>query len=270
MINKINELLNNVKIKENELKEAKKELEEFVPNNIDELSKCDLKQLVGAYNNLKYMLDNDVCNKLNDIIDVKEKELFPELTKAYYYPELNKLKDKMNLSFDVIRKIDEGLKDKDISLGVKKAKIGEVDLLTLSEDVNVSEKIFNFLVEENIVERYFSFKICNCFECRSKILKEEEYKKYIEMFEILDKINNNKASDEEINMYYEEEAKDLPNYTYFSVSCLSEYRDDDLFEVMCMEDLNKLLEKYPKKTFYNIKKTPDLSLNDKIFKYLNL
>lgn len=226
--------------KEKELQELLKETQMY--NDLidlkeidDSLSYEELKSLIPTliFNNI----NNGTKVKLFNILKRKKEEQYPELLDAHFYPVIRDL----NIPVSERLTLDKNLKELfDYNYFISADIFDNVDVSNTSE-------IIDFLIENDIIERFYVFK-CNCgydFECNKTLVSEAEKEKFLKYH----KFDINNASSEELDEYYDDYKSG-----FIFVHC---FNGGDI-EICDIDSFNKNL----KYIAYKIKSKPSTYLDD--------
>lgn len=230
-----------IKQKRNECNNYIKNKEKEINDNIDldylkNLSYEELNEFYDLY--LKYGNFNFV-EDIYDIVEEKKIEKYPLLSKAYYYPILNEL----DITDEEKRNIDEYLYNYYKTNNPKETFYKILDNC-LKENGNKTYDIFNFLLNNKIIEKVYIFS-CNCFSpCYEKRITEKQKEKFYK-YHCFDYDN---ATEEEINKHEEDY---MDGYIYIDCD------NDDSIEIDSIESFEKNA-----RVLYQVIAKPDTSLDE--------
>lgn len=230
-----------IKQKRNECNNYIKNKEKEINDNIDldflkTLSYEELNEFYDLY--CKYG-SFKLVDGIYDILEEKKVEKYPLLSKAYYYPILNEL----DITDEEKRNIDEYLYN---YYKINKPKETFHIMLDncLKENENKIHDIFNFLLNNKIIEKVYIFS-CNCFSpCYEKIITEKQKEKFYN-YHCFDYDN---ATEEEINKHEDDY---IDGYIY--IDCDNDY----CIEIDSIESFEKNA-----KVLYQVILEPDTSLDE--------
>ena len=191
-------------------------INEFKQFTREELS--EFTKILPSYFSFRYL-----TSEINDIIDNKKKQEYPELLGVHHYPEIKKLNC---ISEEDKIKLDNFLVGWRFGSYLHKYthKLREISKNWSEEIIN---EILEFLVSKEILKKYYKFYIC----CDYIIIDEEKINKYLRSFE-LSKIKELSDGEwEEYNKLQQE-----LNYVYdFCPECDNEI---EITEKMIMDTIN--------------------------------
>ena len=216
IINKYNEF--NTYLKEINIKDFK----QFTR---DEL--IQFKKELPSYFSFRYL-----TSEINDIIEKKKLQEYPELLGVHHYPEIKELtciseEDKIKLDNFLV---EWGLNS---YLHEHTSKFKELFKYWSKE---ITNKVFDFLVDKNILKRYYKLYIC----CDYIIIDKEKINKYLRYFELNKKLNEISTNEKLFNWDIESEWDKLEReLNYFYEYCPECYEEIRIKEELIMETINK-------------------------------
>jgi len=195
-------------------------INEFKQFTRDELT--EFKNELPSYFSFRYL-----TSKINQIIENKKKQEYPELLGVHHYPEIKELD---YISEENKIKLDNFLVEWGWNsyLHEYTPKLTGIFKNWSNEIVNLSN-ILEFLASKQILERYYKMYIC----CDYIIVDEEKINKYLRYFELYK--NNDELSEKEWEEF--DKLQNKLNYNYeYCPECDSEIQ---ITEEMIMDTINK-------------------------------
>ena len=165
--------------------------------------------------------------EINDIIEDKKKQEYPELLDVHHYPEIKELD---YISEEDKIKLDNFLVEWGFHsyLHEYTPKLIKIFKNWSNKIVNLN-KILEFLTSKQILERYYKMYIC----CDYIIVDEEKMNKYLRYFKLYK--NNDELSEKEW-----QEFDKLQNELNYNFEYCSECDDEiEITEEMIMDTINK-------------------------------
>ena len=217
MNNYLQTIINRYKEFDTYLKEIN--IEEFKQFTREEIS--EFTKILPSYFSFRYLV-----SEINDIVDNKKKQEYPELLGVHHYPEIKELD---YISEEDKIKLDNFLVEWGFHsyLHEYTPKLTKIFKNWSKEIVNIN-KILEFLVSKQILERYYKMYIC----CDYIIVDEEKINKYIRYFELYKK---EKLSDSEEAEF--DSLQRILNYSYeYCSECDNEI---EITEEIIMDTINK-------------------------------
>jgi len=193
------------------------EFKQFTREELTELTK-----ILPSYFSFRYL-----TSEINDIIEEKKLQEYPELLGVHHYPEIKKLD---YISEDDKIKLDNFL----IEWGFHSYLHEHTPKLTgifknwSNEIINLSN-ILEFLASKQILERYYKMYIC----CDYIIVDEDKINKYVRYFELYK--NNVESSEKEWEEFDKLQQELNYNFEYCS-ECDNEI---EITEEIIMDTINK-------------------------------
>ena len=214
--------------------------EVFNSIDIKEYEKLNYEECKNVFDKLTYRIDDEIKNKLSSILTKKKEEVYPEILKAQYYPELNTL----NLSDEDKIEIDNFIR--------KHIRHIFTDRI-INECKPLIENIHK-LVELDILKKNYSFK---CYECgsSSENLSQDDFDSYKRIWEIETLSKQNKLTDEmnnELDELYQ-------NHSYGCIEIYCMDCDDMHKEITNLGEFEEYLNDGNVEIYYRVNKNPDLT-----------
>jgi len=209
-------------------------INEFKQFTREELS--EFTKILPSYFSFRYL-----TSEINDIIENKKLQEYPELLGVHHYPEIKELD---YISEEDKIKLDNFL----VEWGFGSYLYEYTPKLTgLFKNWSNLSNILEFLASKQILERYYKMYIC----CDYIIMDEEKINKYLRYFELYK--NNDELSKKEWEEFDKLQDELHYNYEYCS-ECDNEI---EITEKMIMDTINKpnylyKIIKERDKTFDNI------------------
>jgi len=194
-------------------------IEEFKQFSREELT--DFTKILPSYFSFRYL-----TSEINDIIDNKKLQEYSELLGVHHYPEIKELNfisegDKIKLDKFLV---EWGFHS---YLHEYTPKLTKIFKNWSKEIVNIN-KILEFLVSKQILERYYKMYIC----CNYIIMDEKKINRYLRYFELNKK---EKLSDSEEAEF--DSLQPILNYSYeYCSECDNEI---EITEEIIMDTINK-------------------------------
>lgn len=239
-------------IKQAELDKMFKEIiEKGKKLSIDDFKDIQYKELKDIFKDIYVYMNDDLRNKVTELLNEKKVELYPILKTACYFPELNNIDF---LSKEEIVKLDKELKNFRIRVNSTRLRVNELySVLKEKENTeDLMEKILQFLLDNKIIEREYVLH-CNCeeedyndFGCSKAYITETNLKKHKRAWEL-----SKKDKTDEESIEFEKYMED--GFGYIMISC-----DRDCIEIYSQESFDKC-QKYIQYMFI---KSPDLTIDE--------
>jgi len=174
--------------------------------NVEDFKQYDRAELKEFNEELrKYTFFRSLSLEVSEVMDKKKKEEYPELLKIYHYPDIKEIdflseEDKVNLDNYIV------------SLGFSRYLYKSSHawyMLSKKWGKETQEKVFQFLVNKEILERMYKMGVCH----DSLILSKEKVNNYLKYFDM--KKRQKELTNEEWNEYY-----DLENSLDIKYCCM--------------------------------------------------
>lgn len=184
--------------------------EKLTPGEVESMSYEKFKWL---WDRVKYRIELTQESKFEKILERKREEKYPELKRAVYFSDINKL----DISDEDKKRIDRALVDNNRYL------INEERIMRgVITGIKVDE--LEMLHEIGVIKKSVSFSIGGEYCCT---YSEDELNKYFRWWELDKKFSNSKLSTDELK-----EWEDFKNSRYYCIWIEDEYGN-------CIELLNK-------------------------------
>jgi hypothetical protein len=177
--------------------------------NIEDFKQFSREELTEFNSTLRKSDDfRFLCLEIDEIVKEKKLQEYPELLGVHHYPEIKKLDC---ISDEDKIKLDNYLADMRFNSYIYKHS-DKWDRLSKKWDKDVSDKVFEFLISNNIIKRFYKLKVCH----DTMIFDDEKINKYFKLFSL--KKRTDKLSDKEWEEYNELE-QELDYLEYCCIDC---------------------------------------------------
>jgi len=241
MIDELNALLVEQKELEQKLEKVRAEITNQCRElTAEELETCDYETLRKLYNAVHYRLDEEQNHIFSDILATKKTEIYPQMLKPTYYPEIDQLditdSEKLRLDKAARNNVRYYMTEKNISRLLEyPMSIDDLELLTT---IGVAEKMYNF-------------KCPNCDD-PCKVISQKDLESHKEVWRLMELMKEKGLTKEQEQQL---ETLEEDGYGYIYLDCLDdEDFEDEICDRAAFERYEKSLE-----TVYKIKKSPDLT-----------
>ena len=240
----INEVLE-IRNKYDALKKQEEELwhemkEVFNVIDIEEYQKLNYDECKNVFEKVLYRIDDEVKNKLSEILKKKKAEVYPEILKAHYYPELNTL----SLSDKDTVEIDNFIRH----------HLRHIFTENLINECKPLTENIDGIVSLGILEKKYSLKCCECGDS-SETLSQDELDRHKRIWEIEAIVKDTGWTDEldaEFYCLYEE-----CSHGCIEIYCMD--CDDMHKEITNLNEFEEYLSDGNIEVYYRINKNPNLT-----------
>lgn len=193
--------------------------EKLTPEEVENMSYEKFKWL---WDRVKYRIELSQESKFEKILERKREEKYPELKRAVYFSDINKL----DISDEDKKRIDRALVENyRYFINEERIKCGTITGIKLNE--------LEMLHEIGILEKSVNFYMCGEYCCT---YSEDDINKYFRWWELNKKFLNSKLSTDEFK-----EWEDLDKNGYGSIWIEDEY--ENYIELLSKEDYDSYDEK---------------------------
>lgn len=240
MIDELNALLVEQKKLEQKLEKVRIDIKNQCRElTAEEIESCDYETLRKLYNAVHYRLDEEQNHIFSDILATKKTEIYPQMLKPTYYPEI----DQLDIADSEKLRIDKAARN-NVRYYITKDNVSRLQYPMTIDDLELLTTI-------DVAEKMYNFKCPNCDDT-CKIISQKDLECHKEVWRLMECMKEKGLTKEQ-----EQELEKLEEdgYGYIYLVCMDDEEfEDEISDRASFERYEKSLE-----TVYRIKKNPDLA-----------
>lgn len=195
---------------------------------------CSYDALRALMDDIAFMIPQDRTSDFYEILVRKKVQKYPELLKATYFPDINKLP----ISDEEKVRLDQAARAND-RYYMTESNLSKLEYSLSLQDLEMLESV-------GVVEKRYAIRCPDCYRVIMQI-STEDYHKYLQYFNLMQKENLSKVEDKQADELFEE------GYDSLYICC--DDCDED-FDIQSLNDFEKCSKNF--EIMYKVIQKPNL------------